>query len=342
MSYRILIPVLVTTLLTAADARPAEVGKPASAAKPAPIVRTGVKTPGIQQPITALKPDAAFPIEGTPDWIAVDSSAAAPSVWVSNKPKNTVHRLDPATNKFLATVPVGAAPCSGLAIGFGSLWVPSCGDKTISRVSLKENKVIATVAVGPAQSEGGLTVSPDSVWVLTESTGKLARIDPDTNMLVATINVPIGSYAAVYGDGAIWVSSTEKNQVARVDPKTNLVTDLIETGPQPRFLTFGAGSVWTLNQGDGSVTRIDTTKKIVAATIECGVPGPGGEISFGENAVWVTAFQVPLTRIDATSNKVVQQWTGLGGDSVRFGLGSIWLSNLKEQNVWRLKPPALP
>ena len=305
---------------------------------PKPLIRPGVKTPGVQQPITALKPDATFPIEGTPDWIAIDST----SVWVSNRPKNTVHRLDPVTNKVVAAVPVGAAPCSGLAIGFGSVWVPSCGDKTISRVSLKENKVIATVPVGPVESEGGITVSPDSVWILTEATGKLARIDPDTNMLVALINVPPGSYSTVYGDGAIWVSSTDKNQVARVDPKTNLVTDLIETGPAPRFLTYGAGSVWTLNQGDGTVTRIDTTKKTVAATIECGVPGPGGEIAFGENAVWVTAFQIPLTRIDATNNKVIQQWTGPGGDSVRYGLGSLWLSNLKEQNLWRLKPPALP
>jgi virginiamycin B lyase len=312
----------------------AETQKPAAK----PLVRPGVKTPGLQQPITALKPDATFPIEGTPDWIAVDAS----SVWVSNKPKNTVHRLDPATNKVVTAVSVGAAPCSGLAIGFGSLWVPSCGDKALTRVSLKENKVTATVPIAPADSEGGLTFSPDSIWMLTETAGKLARIDPDTNTLVALINVPAGSFAATYGDGAIWVSSTENNQVARVDPKTNLVTDLIETGPQPRFLTFGAGSVWTLNQGDGTVTRIDAAKKTVAATIEVGVPGPGGEIAFGDNSVWVTAFQFPLTRIDATSNKVVGQWSGPGGDAVRFGLGSIWLSNLKEQNLWRLKPPALP
>jgi YVTN family beta-propeller protein len=214
----------------------------AEAPKPPAIVRPGVKTPGVQQPVTVLKPEAVFPVEGVPDWLAVEDG----SVWVSNKPKNSITRMDPKTNKVVTTVTVGTAPCSGLAIGFGSVWVPNCGDKTLSRVDLKENKVVATVPIGPADTEGGITVSPDSVWMLTEKSGKLARIDPDTNTQVATINVPNGSYAAVYGDGAIWVSSTENNKVARVDPKTNLVTDLIETGHLPLFITFVVVSVWCI------------------------------------------------------------------------------------------------
>ena len=312
--------------------------KPVAPAKSAPPVRPGVKTPGVQAPMSTLKPDAVFPVEGTPDWLAVDKD----SVWVSNKPKNTVHRLDATSNKVTATVTVGTAPCSGLAIGFDSLWVPNCGDKTLSRVSLKDNKVIATVPVGPAHTEGGITASPDSVWMLTDEGSKLARIDPATNLPVVFIPMPAGSYAAVYGDGAVWVSSHGTNQVARVDPRTNLITDLIETGPQPRFLTFGAGAVWTLNQGDGTVTRIDAAKKTVAATIELGIPGGGGEIAFGADAIWVTIMQYPLARIEISNNKVSRQFAGPGGDSVRSGHGSLWLSNIREQNVWRLPAPTAP
>ncbi|MBA3886240.1 MAG: hypothetical protein H0X67_10990 [Acidobacteria bacterium] len=54
--------------------------------------------------------------------------------------------------------------------------------------------------------------------------------------------------------------------------------------------------------------------------------------------MWVTSFEFPLTRIDASTNKVVQQFHGDGGDAVRFGLGSVWLSNLRAANVWRLDP----
>jgi glyoxylase-like metal-dependent hydrolase (beta-lactamase superfamily II) len=121
-----------------------------------------------------------------------------------------------------------------------------------------------------------------------------------------------------------------------VDPKTNSVTDTIATGPRPRFLTAGGGSIWTLNQGDGTVSRVDIKARKLITNIELGVPGTGGEISYGEGSVWVTVFEIPLTQIDPATNKVVRQWMGLGGDAVRAGHGSVWLSNLRQQNLWRL------
>jgi len=36
------------------------------------------------------------------------------------------------------------------------------------------------------------------------------------------------------------------------------------------------------------------------------------------------------------TNTVVKQWEGAGGDSLRVAFGSVWLSNLREQNVWRI------
>jgi YVTN family beta-propeller protein len=100
----------------------------------------------------------------------------------------------------------------------------------------------------------------------------------------------------------------------------------------------GEGAVWTLNQGDGSVSRIDPKTNKVAAKIDVGVPGEGGDIAAGEGSVWVTSFEFPISRIDPASNRVVQQFAGEGGDAIRTGLGSIWLSNLKQQNVWRIDP----
>ena len=130
--------------------------------KPPRTPRPGVKTPGVRVPITALKPEAVFEIPGAPDWIAIDES-----VWVSNYPKNSVARLDPKTNKVIATVEVGSKPCSGLAIGSGSLWVPLCGDQALARVDLKEAKVTATIPIGIGDSEGGLAEGAGSIGGLT-------------------------------------------------------------------------------------------------------------------------------------------------------------------------------
>jgi len=298
--------------------------------------RPGVTTPGVRREMATLSPLAVFPTEGTPDWQVVTDDA----IWVSNGPLDKVHRLDAASNKIAASVTTGKRPCSGLAWGFGSVWVPNCGDKTVSRVDVKTNQVVATIPVGPSASEGGIAASPEAVWLVTDAKGVLSRIDPATNSAVAEVSVPANSAGVTYGEGLVWVTTPEKNMLTGVDPKTNQVKFSTEVGPGPRFLTTGAGSVWTLNQGDGTVSRVDAKTGKLVVNIELGVPGNGGELAFGEGHVWATVFQIPITEIDPATNTVVKQWFGAGGDSIRAAHGSVWLSNLREHNVWRVDPKA--
>ena len=306
--------------------------------KPKEPPRPGVSTPGVKRPLSIIKPVAIFDVDsGTPDWQVLTDD----SVWVTNAARNAVHRLDVSTNKIAATITVGKKPCSGLAAGFGSVWVPNCGAKTISRVDIKTNAIVATVPIGPAESEGGIATSDDAIWLVTDPQGKLSRIDPKTNSVVATIPIPAGSASVLYGDGAVWVTTPAKNKLTRVDAKTNQVTDSIPVGPGPRFQTFGAGAVWTLNQGDGTISRVDAKTRKVIATIEAGIPGTGGEIAFGLGHIWATVFQVPISEIDPGTNRVVKQWVGDGGESIRAGHGSVWLSNLQAHTIWRIDPKQL-
>ena len=67
----------------------------------------------------------------------------------------------------------------------------------------------------------------------------------------------------------------------------------------------------------------------------------GGEIAFGQGRVWVTVFEIPISEIDPEVNQVVAQWLGQGGDSIRVGHGSVWLTNNRHNNVWRLSPSQL-
>ncbi len=295
--------------------------------------RPGVKDPAARIPIERLQPDHVFAIPGVPDWIAIDEH-----VWVSNYQKNSVTRIDPKANAIVETIAVGKGPCSGLAAAFGSLWVPNCDDPSVSRIDLKTGKVTATLPLTIGDSEGGLASGVGSVWMMTDAKGTLARIDPATNAVVAEIYVAPGSFAVAFGEDAVWVTSTEKNLVTRINAFTNIVEETIAVGPKPRFLAVGLGSVWTINQGDGTISRIDAKTNKVVATIEAGIPGGGGEIAVGEGSVWVTSFEYPVTRINPTTNTVVQQFFGPGGDAIRVGHGSVWLSNLRQSNVWRLDP----
>ncbi len=280
-----------------------------------------------------LHPQATFQVEGDPDWMVVTDDA----VWVTSSNVNHVARLDATTNS-PSTIVTIQAPCSGLAAGFGSIWVPSCGAHNLVRFDPQTGKIQAEIPVGPADSEGGITIGAGSVWMASDKKGLLARIDPQTNKVITEIAIPSGSFAPAFADNALWITSTEHSLLTHVDPQTNQVVTSIPVGPQPRFLTVGAGSVWTLNQGDGTISRVDTKTSKLITNIAVGIPGTGGEIAFGEGSVWATVFEIPISRIDPASNAVVQQWVGVGGDSIRIGHGAIWLTDLAHGKVWRLDP----
>jgi streptogramin lyase len=296
--------------------------------------KTGVLTPGIQRPMSELPRVATIVVHGEPDWL----TATADAVWVTSEKTDSVTRLDLRANRPRASITVHK-PCSGLAFGFGSLWIPSCGDKSVVRINAETGAAQAVIPEGPADSEGGITTGAGSVWLVTSGKGELTRIDAATNKIIATINIPPGSFNPLFAAGAVWISSNGGNVLVRVDPSTNKVTTTTPVGPKPRILAYGAGSIWVLNQGDGSISRIDTRTGKLMATIRAGIPGHGGEIAFGAGSAWATETEFPLMRIEAKTNKVVAQWHGDGGDSVRYAFGTVWLTNLKGGKVWRIKVP---
>jgi hypothetical protein len=95
---------------------------------------------------------------------------------------------------------------------------------------------------------------------------------------------------------------------------------------------------WTLNQGDGTISRTDIKTARNLANIEAGIPGGGGEIAFGFHSAWATLIGFPITRVDATTNEVIEQWADSGGDSIRVAHGSLWLANYESGEVWRITP----
>jgi len=126
------------------------------------------------------------------------------------------------------------------------------------------------------------------------------------------------------------------NVLTVVDASSGDVLTSLHVGPKPRFLTSGAGSVWTLNQGEGTVSRVDTNTRRLTATISVGIPGVGGDICYGADSVWTAKFGIPLTRIDAKTNKVSRQWVGRGGDALRFAHNSVWLTDYHRGLLWRI------
>jgi YVTN family beta-propeller protein len=293
--------------------------------------------PAIQRPFAKLPRVATFPVATLDsDWVAI----APDAVWVAGKGPDIVRRIDAATNTETASAILPGAACAGLAFGFDSLWVPICGTEAYSvvRIDNASGRIIATVPMGPP-AEGGIAAGKDAVWFVVDGS-TLVAIDPTTNAPTRRIAIPAGSHVPIVNGDTVWVTSTTENLVTAVNAATGEVIGTTPTGPKPHFLAAGDGSVWTLNQGDGTVTRIDAATRQVTATIPLGLARKGGDIAYDDGLLVVTQVGVPITAIDAKSDKPLVQWVGPGGDSLRVGHGAIWLTDYLAGTLIRIDPKA--
>lgn len=276
------------------------------------------------RPISDLVPTAVLHVGKTADWVAITSDA----VWVASTGPFAVHRIDPKTNQRVTSVTLPGEPCAGLAVGFGSLWVPLCtATPSLAQVDLTGNRLRTVFPVGPAAAEGGVTTSADSVWLIVDKLGTLARIDPASGATRQTVKLPAGSYNPYFSDGVIWVTRAEGAELTAVDAVSGALLSTARTGPKPRFLTAAAGALWTLNQGDGTLTRIDAQTRQATNTIALGTPGHGGDIGSGGGKIWTTMPKMPLSAIDIQTTSLQCRWAGPGGDSLGIGHDAIWLTD---------------
>lgn len=327
--------------LQAAETVKAEKPKEGKERKPSPPPRFGVKTPGVQIPMTSLKAEAEIAIEGAPQ-----SLLFTDQVMLSNG-KHLV-RVDPKTNKTVEPIQGFSQPCGGLVSAFGSVWVPNCGQPSLVRIDPKTGKVTATIDVATAPVPAAIAASPDSVWLLSDQRTTISRIDPGTNSVVAEIRVEAGCNSIAFAETAVWVTCPSLNKVIRLDPRTNLATKRIEVAAKPVSLAFGEGSIWVFCQADGKVVRIDPKTDKVIATIELSIPNAEGNLAVGEGSVWVSTAGYPLSRIHPGLERpnadkpgverVVQQFTGELGGHVQVGLKSVWVVDRKSGKLFRFDP----
>lgn len=289
-------------------------------------------------------------LKGFPDFLVPDSN----DVWIINEKR--VDKLSSKSTRPILSVAV-PTPCGAMVVGFGSLWVANCIDKSIYRIDHMTGNLAAIIPTGLADKYGelSLAIGAGSVWVLSDSAGILARIDPAKNVVQAKIKVLPFSYCVAFGYDAVWITNTGnvknifstgmvegKNQgsVQRINPKTNEVVATITTGIAPRFLAVGENGIWALNQGDGSVSRIDPYTNKLIATIDVKVVGIGGDIAAGAGKIWVrgnkTAF---LVAIDPKTNAVSDRYGPLSGSgAVRVtNDNNVWISSHDINTIWIIK-----
>jgi YVTN family beta-propeller protein len=164
-------------------------------------------------------------------------------------------------------------------------------------------------------------------------------VDPESNRLVADVDVGTTPTDVAVGEGAVWVTNSADGTVDRIDPTTHTVRQTIGVGHGPDGVAVGEGSVWVANGLDGTVSRIDPlSNQVTQMRIAVG-NGPSG-IAVGLGKVWVVnRDDSTLSRIDAATGTVTKTFTaGVEPVDVAVGAGGVWVTSSRDGKVLRLDP----
>jgi virginiamycin B lyase len=168
-------------------------------------------------------------------------AAGDQGVWLLADGNGTLLQVDPSHNEIIARVQVATGSFVP-AIGHGSVWVTSTEGDLVTRVDLRGHQAPTQIAVGP--SPRFIACSEFAVWTLNQGDGTVSRIDPTTNLVVATVEVGVpgqGGDIAV-GEGSVWVTAIDV-PLTQIDADTNeVIVQFVGTGGDA--LRIGHGSAW--------------------------------------------------------------------------------------------------
>ena len=286
-----------------------------------------------------------------------DGQTARPAS-VSSEPTlaprfDSVQRIDPATNKLLATIGVGRDP-GGVATGEGGVWVTSKLEGTVSRIDPKTGEVTKTVPVGDHPFD--VVVADRYLWIVDQD-ALLHVLDPTSLEFVETLTTQqtggpsfiAGSNDALWatlrcrcGGGGLISPFGDIHGVIRLGfGGTSPSVAVIEVpNSKTTGVAVGEGAVWVPNDYGGlaELMRFDPEAMTLAATIP--LDGGSAGIAVGAGAVWVAnPVDDTVSRVDPATNRVTDRIAV--GDTplaVAYGDGSVWVANRADGTVSRIDP----
>ena len=179
-------------------------------------------------------------------------------LWVGSADAQSVTRIDEQTGK-QTTIPVSGHPTSIVADSKG-VWVAELANRKLQRVDLQFGHVTETIGVAAA----ALAVGPDGLYDTVAGT-TVERRDLATGALLAKRSLDLGAVPLALSGSTLWVGAYSA-QLQALDP-----TKLISLGPpitltsSPIALAASGGSLWTVNE-DGAVQQVSVTTSSIVGT----------------------------------------------------------------------------
>jgi YVTN family beta-propeller protein len=285
-------------------------------------------------------------------WVASRGTLAFPE-FLTNK----LVRVDPSTLEVDSIRGLGDSEIH-VAAAAEAVWATNArhtrdGDiaaPELARIAPETGRILARVRLGRARTDAatGVVASSHAVWVGLirfagrRELGRLLRVDPATNRVVAHLCVGRGPTAMAAEGDRLWVVDAAARSISVVDTRANRVTATLRAGREPSAIASGFGSVWVADAGNGAVLRVDPLVPRVLATIPVG--GPSYSLAVNGDGIWAPLpGNGAIVRIDPAANTLAET-ISLGGDPLAVAADGpfLWVTMNSDERILRIDPLARP
>lgn len=226
----------------------------------------------------------------------------------------------PATSEPAITAPVVSA--SATSEPADAVSVPTASSTAVSNTVITAPSTIVAIDVGDDELIG-LAANDTTVYAVSYQTGTVSAIDPATNAVSGSKELP-GAVSAMFSDGSLWVVAYgPSGPLFRVDPASLGSGGEARTGELCCDLTSGGGLIWALDPG-GKVygiepATLDTTRNFPVDLDR----NAHSNVVYGGEYLWVSSDTTGLQRVDPITGDV--QTFDVGGGVPFFARdGLLW------------------
>jgi DNA-binding beta-propeller fold protein YncE len=172
------------------------------------------------------------------------------------------------------------------------------------------------------------------LWVRTAER-ELVRMDLETLAALPEVPFDHGPGFLAEGPAGVWLTDLDAGEVVQVDPDTGRTIRNLEL-EGARGIAVGDGAVWVADQQRGSVVRIDPADGSTSEV--AGVGRRTNGVAMDGDRVWVTTFgDGRVVGIDAAAMAIVTSIpVGLRPGSIVVAGDSVWVSVHQRAAVLRL------
>lgn len=208
----------------------------------------------------------------------LDSPGRAPAglawdgrtLWLNDYESSMLYQLDIESGQATKSI-LSAGVVSGLTWNGRSLWQTRLDENWLQRLNPAEHDIDQTVIIANHKRLSDLSWDGEQLWVLSQETGRLLKVDDENGRVINSLPVPVASTAVTHYGGSFWVTYPDRMRyraetdsfdwigeerhffLAQIDSTSGMELGRIELGYLPMGAEWVNQRIWLAHPAAGNI-----------------------------------------------------------------------------------------